>query len=232
MTNSKVYNLLKNQSGSEQLLLDSPDDIIHEIIEFYINEDSPLRVQACSFLCRAVKKKRYFEIINSQVNRNVLYRALKSDIKKLRKNTAILLGRLIKHDKSHITSDVFNLIEALENEEVLLVVPSIILALGVCKNEAAYRAIDEYKIPPSCIKKHENEIRQAIVKAKENYSENDHDHRLALRIRNRFTMNMAFALHRATDNLFLQRTHPIGNSYDRRLRKAFSIRYSAKYCCQ
>jgi tRNA G10 N-methylase Trm11 len=212
LTNSKVYNLLKNQSGSEQLLLDSPDDIIHEIIEFYINEDSPLRVQACSFLCRAVKKKRYFEIINSQVNRNVLYRALKSDIKKLRKNTAILLGRLIKHDKSHITSDVFNLIEALENEEVLLVVPSIILALGVCKNEAAYRAIDEYKIPPSCIKKHENEIRQAIVKAKENYSENAMHEFIGLgkpyEFEIRTAMNMAFALHtELTDNLFFTKEH-------------------------
>ncbi|NLB61340.1 MAG: methyltransferase domain-containing protein, partial [Clostridiales bacterium] len=209
---SKVYRLLKSPNGAELLFLNSPDDSIYEVIEFFVDENSPLRVQACAFLCRAVKKKRYFDIINTQISRNVLYRALKSDNNKLRKNSIILLGRIITHDKEKIVSDVQNLAEALENETVLMVVPSIILALGVSKNEAAYRAIDEYSIPLNAIKKHENEINNAIRKAKENYSENAMHEFVGLgkpySFELRVAQNLSLVLNtELIDNLFFTKEH-------------------------
>lgn len=118
---------------------------------------------ACSFLTRAAKKNAYrAQIDEAFSDRAPLYRALRAESPKLRKNAARLLGALCRETDSAM------LIETLEKETVRMARPSILLALGSCGGDAARRFLSGYEVPPALEtseQKHEKEEHDALAAA-------------------------------------------------------------------
>lgn len=94
-----------------------------------------------------------------EIHRDQLPALLFAEDAKVRKSTAQLLGKIAP------TAWADLLLEALRREPADMVRPSVILALGNCKGNAAVReALEHYVIPP-CEEKHQREHRLALDKA-------------------------------------------------------------------
>ena len=112
--------------------------MIRELVRDLL-EESP--GEALSALCSLAKTKQGKAEIEKELGgRELLYRLLKSDSAKVRKNTYRLLGALGDQN------DISALSEALQTEETLFAVPSLLLALGSLQAEEALRS---YQIPVS-----------------------------------------------------------------------------------
>lgn len=135
--------------------------------ELYSEGDS----SACSFLCRAAKKKLFREKIEDAFlseKREILYDSLKAQSPKMRKNTARLIGALGKETDSQ------QLILALQSETVRMVIPSILLALGAVGGSRAKSALEAYHVAPArdaSEEKHEAEEKAALLKALSAFSD-------------------------------------------------------------
>ena len=120
-------------------------------------------VTSLSSLAAHAKKLAARETLNRIFSdRAPLYAALSAPEPKARKNTARLLGALNQK------RDLDALVQALETERTLFVIPSILLALGSIAGEKAEAAINQYEIPTAADEteeKHVQEIREAHAKA-------------------------------------------------------------------
>ena len=120
-------------------------------------------VTSLSSLAAHAKKLAARETLNRIFSdRAPLYAALSAPEPKARKNTARLLGALNQK------RDLDALVQALETERTLFVIPSILLALGSIAGEKAEAAINQYEIPTAADEteeKHVQEIREAHTKA-------------------------------------------------------------------
>jgi len=120
-------------------------------------------VTALSSLAAHAKKLAAREMLEKLfADRTILYNALSAPEPKARKNAARLLGALGKQ------SDVDALIETLERETTLFVIPSVLLALGAIAGDKAEKAIASYTVPTAANEteeKHAQEILEAHAKA-------------------------------------------------------------------
>lgn len=127
--------------------------------------------QSLAQLIPLAKKQRVQAWIKEQPNYATLRSILQSDRPKVRKNVARLLGQLT------MENDLPSLIDALEKEETLFVVPSLILSIGMFPCEEARVALqasqDRYQhfsITPEN-KKHYDEIMHALSKARNQFAQ-------------------------------------------------------------
>lgn len=112
--------------------------MIHKLV-CDLSDESP--AEALSALCSFAKTKQGKSEIEKELSgRENLYRLLKSDSAKVRKNTYRLIGALGDQN------DIPALSEALRMEETLFAVPSLLLALGSLGAEETLRS---YQIPVS-----------------------------------------------------------------------------------
>ena len=120
-------------------------------------------VTALSSLAAHAKKLAARETLERLfADRTILYAALSATEPKARKNAARLLGALGKK------SDADALIETLDRETTLFVIPSVLLALGAIAGEKAEKAITSYTVPAAANEteeKHAQEILEAHAKA-------------------------------------------------------------------
>jgi len=116
-----------------------------------------------SELCAAAKKKTASDAIDAACSdRSKLYACLKSSRPKTRKNAARLLGALGRG------RDASALAAALTAEQTLLVIPSLLLALGAVGGSRARSALAAYPVPAANDETevgHVREIRLALAKA-------------------------------------------------------------------
>lgn len=123
----------------------------------------PALTAALSELCAAAKKKAAAEYIHTAcADRSKLYACLSSERPKTRKNAARLLGALGR------SRDASALAAALTAEQTLLVIPSLILALGAVGGNRAKDALAAYPVPTANDDSevgHVREIRLALQKA-------------------------------------------------------------------
>ena len=121
-------------------------------------------VRALSELSAHAKKRAAQETIDRLLfDRSPVYAALESGDPKARKNAARLLGALER------PADADALLRALQNEETLFVVPSVLLALGSIGGKTAESALAGYKTPApkdETEEKHVREIQSALEKAR------------------------------------------------------------------
>ena len=120
-------------------------------------------VTSLSSLAAHAKKLAARDMLNRIFSdRAPLYHALSAPEPKARKNAARLLGTLNQK------RDLDALVQALNTERTLFVIPSILLALGSIAGEKAEAAINHYEIPTAADEteeKHVQEIREAHMKA-------------------------------------------------------------------
>ena len=120
-------------------------------------------VTSLSSLAAHAKKLAARDMLNRIFSdRAPLYHALSAPEPKARKNAARLLGALNQK------RDLDALVQALDTERTLFVIPSILLALGSIAGEKAEAAINHYEIPTAADEteeKHVQEIREAHMKA-------------------------------------------------------------------
>ena len=138
MSRERVIKALSEPNGPEKLV-SKADQAIEPALELFIKENN---AQACSFLARLAKQKKYRQMIENKLSRgrSELYAALESGDAKLRKNAARLIGAL------SAPCDADKLIEALEKEHTRFVRPSIILALGSAGGDRAKSYLASYKV--------------------------------------------------------------------------------------
>ena len=121
-------------------------------------------VSALSELTAHAKKKDARIMIDRLLtNREPVLFALKSDLPKARKNAARLLGTLGR------ASDASALSAALQSETALLVIPSMLLALGSIGGGIAKSTLENYRTPAAqdeSEEKHIREIAAALQKAR------------------------------------------------------------------
>ncbi len=116
---------------------------------------------------RARKKAGRQEIEQLYPDRSLFLACLKSPVPKVRKNAARLLGAL-QHPEDSVP-----LGEALLQETVLYVIPSLILALGATQGEAAKSVLTSYVMPKACCpddQVHLEEISAALTRARSFYN--------------------------------------------------------------
>ena len=127
-------------------------------------------IKASSFLCMAAKKEKAETLIRSLLQKegaDRLYEGLKSTSPKIRKNTTRLIGAVcaVECDEA--------LIEAISHEDVRMVRPSMLLALGALHTDRAYEFLHKYTVKPAndeTEKKHYNEECEALRKALSTFS--------------------------------------------------------------
>jgi 2-polyprenyl-3-methyl-5-hydroxy-6-metoxy-1,4-benzoquinol methylase len=101
-------------------------------------------LMAASYLAKLAKRPESRDFINRFfADRSALYGALGSELPKLRKNAARLLGALC------FEKDAAKLAFALQKEQTRFVRPSLILALGSAGGPDALKALQSYNVPPA-----------------------------------------------------------------------------------
>ena len=138
------------------------------ILAFQSTDANDLAMTALlSKLCAAAKKQAAADrIVAAITDRTLIYACLESKRPKTRKNAARLLGALGR------SRDEAALINALGKELTLLVVPSLLLALGNVGGSRAETALEEYPVPTAKDESevtHVREIRLALQKAKNRF---------------------------------------------------------------
>ncbi len=144
ITKQELTELLCSHAGTERLIR-LGGQAVRPACELFAKPESPKQaVSAAALLARLAKRSSCRSEINRFFSdRSALLRALKSDVPKLRKNAARLLGALC------CEKDASALAEALLTENTRFVRPSIILALGSVGGPVAEQALKSYRVPPS-----------------------------------------------------------------------------------
>jgi len=142
---------------------------LEETIIAFQNTDAndPTMSLLLSKLCADAKKQVAADrIVAAIADRTLIYACLESKRPKTRKNAARLLGALGR------SRDAAALANALGQELTLLVVPSLLLALGAVGGSRAEEALEDYPVPTAKDESevgHVREIRLALQKAKNRF---------------------------------------------------------------
>jgi len=167
-----VVNILTSPNGPEKLLKQyqtlAPVSA-RELLVMVINLAGSGEPAALSFLAMACRKKKEAALVRDELSAERLAALLKDESPKVRKNSARLIGNLYKKENSsdreasseetHLGEHLF---EALQNESVRMVRPSLILALGAIGQAERLKG---YEIPPAADvseEKHVKEETQAL----------------------------------------------------------------------
>jgi SAM-dependent methyltransferase len=139
----ELTDLLKTEEGRERLSSYEGQALIPvcQLLKKPSNDEEAQT--AASYLAKLAKRQESRDAINRFfADRSALYGALGSELPKLRKNAARLLGAL------SFEKDAAALASALLSEQTRFVRPSIILALGSAGGEEAKKALQSHNIPP------------------------------------------------------------------------------------
>ncbi len=163
MEKEELLRRLNLPNGSEKLMGQAEAAFAPAYVLFL--EGDPA---AAAFLCRCAKKKEFRNQINEALgqDRQPLRAALASDMPKLRKNAARLMGELMD------PADLPFLIEAIKGESQRFVRPSMLLSIGAIGGEAAKTFLNSYIVTPaqdSSEARHVREENEALSTAKKRF---------------------------------------------------------------
>ena len=153
-----------NQPNGPEKLMEQAEAAFVPAYELFVEGDPA----AAAFLCRCAKKKEFRDQINKALgqDRQPIRTALASDMPKLRKNAARLMGELMD------PADLPFLIEALKNESQRFVRPSMLLSIGAIGGEAAEAFLNSYVVTPAADPseaRHVREENEALATAKKQF---------------------------------------------------------------
>ncbi len=136
MTKQQVAAALSQPNGAEKLFARA-DEAFPAAWALFTADAS---AQACAFLCRCAKQKRFAASMNESLGeeRTALHSALAAQDHKLRKNAARLAGALGGQ------TDAPTLIAAIKKETQRYAIPSMLLALGAVGGEEARAFLAAY----------------------------------------------------------------------------------------
>ena len=153
-----------NLPNGPEKLMEQADAAFAPAYELFAEGDPA----AAAFLCRCAKKKAFREQLIKALGqeRRPLRAALESDVPKLRKNAARLVGELMD------PTDVPFLIAALKNESQRFVRPSMLLAMGAVGGGEAEAFLNSYVVTPAADPseaRHVREENEALSAAKKQF---------------------------------------------------------------
>ncbi|MDL2257821.1 galactose-1-epimerase [Eubacteriales bacterium OttesenSCG-928-K08] len=133
---------------------DRPGTLNKMDIEALLNKVGEDSHQALSELCALAKQKKNSEHIDANINRKKLHMALHYGTPKTRKNAARLIGALGNSD------DEATLLEAYKHEQVRLVRPSLLLAIGAVGGKPSVVALQGATVAPAADETEEKHVRE------------------------------------------------------------------------